>query len=188
MLFPNFFSRTEWDSARKNDGNNNCYFVLGRKRTPALCVGDCALEGHTVAVGLYCHITISNICPPLQAGQRWAGAASHTRTDYSPRKFLGNEFRSRALGHFQHHFPSLLLRQCLCVRPISHSSHMEARAHIDAPSHIDDVGYWSPFRRPPQAAAIFVKRVPPRRRRLLNRWDLLGIYFSHLINPRDLFR
>ena len=102
-------------------------------------------------------------------------------------KIMGNDFMSRALGHFQDHFPSLLLTQCLCVRPLSHSSHMEARAHIATPSHIDDVGYWSPFRRPPQAAAIFVKRVPPRRRRLLSRWDLFGIYFSHLINPRDLF-
>ena len=126
--------------------------------------------------------------PTLASGSAMGGSSfSHPYKLQPAKKMLGNEFMSRALGHLQHHFPSLLLRQCLCVRPLSHSSHMEARAHISTPSHIDDVGYWSPFRRPPKAAAIFVKRVPPRRRRLLSRWDLFGIYFSHLINPRDLF-
>ena len=55
------------------------------------------------------------------------------------------------------------------------------------PSHIVDVEYCSPFRRPPRAAAIFAKLVPPRRRRVFCKWDLFGIYFSRLINPRDLF-
>ena len=35
---------------------------------------------------------------------------------------------------------------------------------------------WSPFRRPPKAAAIMANLVPPQPREIMRAWDLLGIY------------